>query len=76
MTSYEFNFVQERQAAVLKESLNEQWLREARIGQPSMGQRMIVAVGEALEDAGSWLKRRGMPSRGYANMNRGLTTSR
>ncbi len=76
MTSYELNFVQDHQAAMLKESVSEQWLREARVGQPSMSQRLIVVIGEALEDAGSWLKRRGMSSRGYADMNQQLTASR
>jgi hypothetical protein len=75
MTSYELNFTQDHQAAMLQESMTEQWLREARKGRPSMSRRLSVFIGEALEDAGSWLKRRGMPSRGYADMNRGITAS-
>ena len=76
MTSYELNFAQDHQAAMLQASMTEQWLREARKGQPSMSQRLSVVIGEALEDAGSWLKRRGMPSHGYADMNRRITASR
>ncbi|MBP7962967.1 MAG: hypothetical protein KA003_13370 [Caldilineaceae bacterium] len=68
MTSYELNFAQDHQAAMLRESMKEQWLREARLGQPSKGQRMVVAAGEALEAAGGWLKRRGAADRGYAGI--------
>ena len=76
MNSYEFNFIQDHQAAMLNESITAQWLREARIGQPSMGQRvgqrMAVAIGEALEAAGGWLKRRGSADLNQTGMGRGL----
>ncbi len=76
MINYQLDYTNERQADLLKEAVNEQWLREARKGQPSMGQRLIVATGEALESAGGWLKRRGSAHSDYASMGSGLPVPR
>ncbi len=76
MNSYDFYFAKERQADLFKEAANDQWLREVRLGQPSMGQRMVVATGEALEAVGGWLKRRGSAGRDYASMGSGLPVPR
>ncbi len=76
MNTYELNFTKDRQAAILREVTENQLVREAKSGQPTVGQRMIVAAGEALESAGGWLKRRGDARRGFAEMGRGLSVSR
>ena len=76
MTLYELNYTADRQAAIMKEIANDQLVKEYRAGQPTLTQRMAVTAGEALEAAGSWLKRRGSASNGYANMNQGLATPR
>jgi len=79
MTLFELHHTMDHQATILEESKQQHLLETYRQGKPGLGQRMIVTVGESLEQAGRWMKRQASPSTSPAvsrSMNSGLPVPR
>lgn len=75
MMNYELHYTLNRQTEILQQTEQERWLQAFRSSQPSLAQRTILAVGEALEQMGSWMKRQAS-TRSASDMNQGLPVPR